>query len=124
MLDQASVLTMFRNHQTTDRRLAELVAAVVGPDSVPAEVQVTVMPGESIHDIYFGRRITAGEAGIEVVGIDSFLETMSGHQDEEVGLFRVANEQGWLLGVFDQETRQLVACVGKFSAAESRTQVR
>lgn len=115
MLDQASVLSMFRNHQTAERRLAELVAEVVVPDSVPAEVQVTVMPGQSIYDIYIGRRIAANEAGVEVIGIDSFLKIMGGHLDDEVGLFRIANERGWLLGAFDREARRLIACVGKLS---------
>ncbi|MBB5826198.1 hypothetical protein [Micromonospora carbonacea] len=115
MLDQASVLAMFRNHRTPDRRLADLIAHVVGAESVPAEVQVTVMPGESIYYIYFGRRITAGEAGIEVVGIDSFMEVMSGHRGREVGLFRVGSERGWLLAAFDLEARELLACVGKFT---------
>ncbi|MFF0819748.1 hypothetical protein ACFYUR_05105 [Micromonospora haikouensis] len=118
MLDQASVLAMFRDYRTTDRRLAELIAAVVGSESVPVKVQVTSMLGESIYYIYFGRRITSNEAGIEVVGIDSFLEAMSHHQEREVGLFRVADKCGWLLAAFDQESFQLLACVGKFASSK------
>lgn len=118
MVDRAEVLVMFQSYRTADRRLGELISAVVEPNSMPPELKVTAMPGRSIYDTYFGRRISATEAGIEVVGIDSFLETMSGHQKEDVGLFRIANEKGWLLGAFDQDERLLLACVGKFAATE------
>lgn len=120
MLDQASVLAMFESYSTSDSRLAELIAEVVGPKSVPEIVQVTVMPGESIHDIYFGRRITAGDAGIEVVGIDTFLETMVAHQEETVGLFTIRNTRRYLLCVMKQETRRLLACVGQFNDGRTR----
>ncbi|MFF5263840.1 hypothetical protein ACFY4C_33355 [Actinomadura viridis] len=75
------------------------------------EVTLSLVSSNDLHGIYTTRRDILSEQGVEILGIEHFLNALHSKRDAKVNIFSLGRNDWWLLGLIDGIRSQLLSCL-------------
>jgi hypothetical protein len=110
-LDRNAMREILDASHSLNGDIKDMVERALEGDDLPDSISVSMVSTRNIHDVYVIRQDSARNAGIEVIAIESFLETMAQYGNADVGGLSIEQGDYKLLLVLDVTGKMFLAGV-------------